>query len=111
MGDTDQGLNHDIVNKFYEIWQPLSVSVGNLQQIDFFFFLSSLQIHRFLLDLLSKFHLILILNILQVAFLIYLILNLSDNDSHLVGNNVLILAVRNLSGLILFDVELNFHIP
>ena len=62
-------------------------------------------------DLLSKFHLILILNIFKVAFLINLILNLPDNHGHLIGNNVLILTVGDLSGLILFDVEFYFHVP
>jgi hypothetical protein len=38
-------------------------------------------------------------------------LNLSHDNCHLVGNDVLVLAVCNFSSLVLLDVELYLHIP
>lgn len=61
--------------------------------------------------MLSEFHLILIIYIFQVAFLVDLVLNLSDNHCHLIRNDVLVLAVGDLAGLILLVVELGLHVP
>ena len=111
MRNTHQSLYHHIIHKFNEVGQSLSISIGYLQKIYLLLFLSSFQIHRFLLDLLPKFHLIFVLNIFQVALLVNLVLNLTNNNCHFIGNDALILAVSYFSSLILFVIELCLHVP
>lgn len=111
MGNTDKWLNHYKVNKFYKVWKSLSISISNLKQVSFLFFLSTFEIHRLLLDLLTKFHLILLLNIFNVAFFVDLVLNFTDNYCHLVCNNVFVLRTCHFASLVLLDVELIFHLP
>lgn len=107
MVNADQGLDHHIINQSYKVRQPLPVPIGNLQQISLFFLFSPLEIHGFLLDLLSKLHLILIIHILEVAFLIDLILHLPDYYCHFIGNDALIGNAGSFAGLILLVVEVS----
>jgi hypothetical protein len=111
MRNTNQSLNHDIINKFNEIRQSFSIPISNLKKIYLLFLLSSLQIHRFLLNLLTKLHLILILNILQITLLVDLILHFPDYNCHFVSYNVFILTISYFSSLILLYIELDFHVP
>jgi hypothetical protein len=104
-------LNHYKVNKFYKVRKSFSISICNLKQIGFLLILSTLKIHRFLLDLLTEFHFILLLNIFNIAFFIYLVLNFPHNYCHLIGYNVFILRTCHLTSLILLDIELIFHLP
>lgn len=107
----DKCLDHYKVNKFYKVWKSLSISVCNLKQVCLLFFLSTLKVHRFLLNLLTKFHLILLFNIFDIAFFIDLVLDFAYNYCHLVSYNVFILRTCHLASLILLDIELIFHLP
>lgn len=107
MVDADQCLDHHIINQSDKVRQSLPIPIGNLQQVGLLFLLSSLEVHRLLLDLLSELHLILILHILQVALLVDLILHLAHHNCHLIGDDALIGNAGSFAGLILFVVEIS----
>lgn len=62
-------------------------------------------------DLLSEFHFVLIIDIFEIAFLVDLVLDFSYDYGHFVGDDVFVLAVGDFAGLVLFIVELGFHVP
>lgn len=82
-----------------------------MQKVSLLLLFSSFEVHWLLFNLLPKFHLILIVYVLQVTLLVDLVLDLPNNYCHLVGNDVLVLTVSDLTGLILLVVELGLHVP
>ncbi len=106
MRDAHQSLNHNKINKFDEVRQSFSVSVGYLQQVSLFFLFSTLEIHGFLLDLLSKFHLILLFHIFNIALLVDLVLHFADHHCHFVSNDVFVLGASHFTSLVLLNIEL-----
>ena len=103
-----EGFDHDKIDKLNKIAQPLFVPIGNFQQINSLFFLSSDKIHGLLLYLLSKSQLLLLIEIFLIAFLLYIILHLPHNSSHAACNDIFILSCSSLSNTFLFKIELIF---
>ena len=106
MRNANQSLNHNKINKLDKVRQPFSVSIGYLQQVSFLFLFSTFKVHRFLLDLLPKFHLILLFHIFNIAFLVDFILNFTNYYCHFVGNDIFVMRTCQFTSLVLLNVEL-----
>jgi hypothetical protein len=78
-----------------------------LQKIGLLLLLSPFEVHWFLLHLLPKLHLVLIFHVLEVALLVYFVLDLSHNNCHFVGNDAFVLGAGHFSGLVLLIVEVS----
>lgn len=61
-----------------------------------------------MLNLLTEFHLVFLLNIFQVAFLIHIVLHLSNNVGHFSCNNTFILSASCFPDGLLFKIEVCF---
>ncbi len=105
--DAHQGLDHHVIHQSDEVRQSLSVSVGDLEKVSLFLFLPALEVHGFLLDLLSELHFVLVLHVLEVAFLVDLVLHLAHDDGHFVGDDAFVLCACHLARLVLLIVEVS----
>lgn len=103
-----EGFNHDKIDKLNKIAQPLFVPIGDFQQINSLFFLSSDKIHGLLLYLLPKSQLFLLIEIFLVAFLLYIILHLPHNSGHAACNDIFVLSCSSFSNTFLFKIEFIF---
>lgn len=105
--DADQGFNHHVIDQSHEVGQSLPVPVGDLEEVGLFLLFPALEVHGLLLDLLSELHFVLVVDVLEVAFLVDLVLHLAHDDCHFVGDDAFVLCACHLARLVLLIVEVS----
>ncbi len=108
MVDSNQGLNHHVINEFDKIGKSLLIAIGNFEQVLSFFSFSSDKVHGFLFDLLSELHLVFFLNFLEITFFVDVVLDFAYDIGHFACDDIFVLRGGAFSDGLLFEVEVSF---